>query len=127
MPRHRNKNLGMCQRLYFTGVTNPTPAEQPENAEPAAEPNDDAQYIKDLKEQIKKLASEHEDTTSEVRALVSLQETRCKLKEALRQMVKATKIVKDIKAQLEIDRAEAREISTVQQDTELSPLYRVRI
>ena len=96
-------------------------------AEQAAEPNDDAQYIKDLKEQIKKLASEHEDTTSEVLALVALQETRCKLKEALRQMIKARKIYKDIKAQLEIDKTEAREISTVQQDTGLSPLYRVCI
>ena len=121
----------MCQRLYFTGVTNPTPAEQPENAEPAAEPNDDAQYIKDLKEQIKKLASEHEDTTSKVLALVALQTTRDKLREAYRQMIKATKTVKDIKAQLERDREEAGEeageISTSQETTDLSPLYRVRI
>ena len=119
----------MCQRLYFTGVADATPADQPEsNAEPAAEPNDDAQYIKDLKEQIKKLASEHEDTTSEVLALVALQETRCKLKEALRQMIKARKIYKDIKAQLEIDKKEAKEMSTVQQTSiGVSPLYRVFI
>ena len=122
----------MCQRLYFTGVEDAVPADQSESsAEPAAEPVDMAQSIEDLKTEIKKLAAKHVDTTSKVLALVALQTTRDKLREAYRQMIKATKTVKDIKAQLERDREEAGEeageISTSQQTTDLSPLYRVRI
>ena len=121
----------MCQRLYFTGVTDAVPADSESSAEPAAEPADMAQSIEDLKTEIKKLAAKHVDTTSKVLALVALQTTRDKLREAYRQMIKATKTVKDIKAQLERDREEAGEeageISTSQQTTALSPLYRVRI
>ena len=122
----------MCQRLYFTGGEDAVPTDQSESsAEPAAEPVDMAQSIEDLKTEIKKLAAKHVDTTSKVLALVALQTTRDKLREAYRQMIKATKTVKDIKAQLERDREEAGEeageISTSQQTTALSPLYRVRI
>lgn len=94
MPRRRNKNLGMCQRLYFTGRE-------------AVPVQDGADVIQALKDNIKELSNEHEDITQTMHDLNIVQKDICELKEAKQALITANRLLKKAKSQLENDEASA--------------------
>ena len=105
MPRHRNKNLGMCQRLYFT------------SADAVALP-DGADVIQALKDNIKELSNEHEDITQTMHDLKILQEDICQLKEAQQALITANRLLKKAKSHLENDKASAIQNFSLKQPEE---------